>query len=453
MPEPLESNRSPGGSRAGIFRRVLVRAVAVVAALALLELGSWVALRVVAKRSLADLRGARADLVDGPAEGAAEAEAARIDRRTPRWVVRQQAAEMLHPFLGFVGHPERGLGVGVEGNDPEAAAFGFSRNRHPLLSPPAPGTAVVVVLGGSVAVQIAVDGGPRLERRLASLPRYAGREVRVLNLAQGGYKQPQQIMTLAWFSSLGLEPDLVLNLDGFNEVTLPLKENLPVGTHPFYPRSWRYRTAGLDPEELEVRGELTVARERRARWARRLSGAIPDRSPTANLVWLVGERRMAGRIGALERDLVELAKRRDAGPQASGPPFPAISRDETMDELVAVWSRGSRDLAALATAVGADYRHFLQPNQYLPGSKPLSDEERAKAFDPHSPFRELVVAGYPRLISAGARLRLEGIPFHDLSGLFSGVEETAYADDCCHFTTAGIARIVDAIVDGVEADG
>jgi hypothetical protein len=33
-------------------------------------------------------------------------------------------------------------------------------------------------------------------------------------------------------------------------------------------------------------------------------------------------------------------------------------------------------MARLAEANGARYLHFLQPNQYLEGSKPISDEER-----------------------------------------------------------------------------
>ena len=44
-----------------------------------------------------------------------------------------------------------------------------------------------------------------------------------------------------------------------------------------------------------------------------------------------------------------------------------------------VWYRDSLLLAGLAELGRADYYHFLQPNQYAPGSKPLSPEERKSA--------------------------------------------------------------------------
>ena len=43
--------------------------------------------------------------------------------------------------------------------------------------------------------------------------------------------------------------DAVVNVDGFNEVTLPLAENVPLGVAVHYPRSWpAYARKGLDAE-------------------------------------------------------------------------------------------------------------------------------------------------------------------------------------------------------------
>src|SRR5262249_24504500 len=45
-----------------------------------------------------------------------------------------------------------------------------------------------------------------------------GRHVRVLNFASGGYKQPQQILVLAYYLSIGQPFDAIVNIDGYNEM-------------------------------------------------------------------------------------------------------------------------------------------------------------------------------------------------------------------------------------------
>jgi hypothetical protein len=53
-----------------------------------------------------------------------------------------------------------------------------------------------------------------------------------------GWKQPQQPLALSYFLSLGAKYDVVMNLDGFNELALPFLNNLRAGVYPFFPRLW-----------------------------------------------------------------------------------------------------------------------------------------------------------------------------------------------------------------------
>lgn len=48
----------------------------------------------------------------------------------------------------------------------------------------------------------------------------------VLNLGQGGWKQPQQLLALNYFLSLGQRFDVIVNLDGFNEIALGYHNHL-----------------------------------------------------------------------------------------------------------------------------------------------------------------------------------------------------------------------------------
>jgi hypothetical protein len=99
----------------------------------------------------------------------------------------------------------------------------------------------------------------------------------------------------------------------------------------------------------------------------------------------------------------------------------------------------------LAAARGIAYAHFLQPNQYVPGSKPLSGEERRTGFREDHPYRAVVVEGWPHMRAAGAELRAAGVAFHDLTGLFTERRETLYVDDCCHLNPRGNELLGEAI--------
>ena len=64
------------------------------------------------------------------------------------------------------------------------------------------------------------------------------RRVRVHSLALGGFKQPQMLAALAYLMALGQRFDVVVELDGFNDVALSFSENKYKGTFPAYPRDW-----------------------------------------------------------------------------------------------------------------------------------------------------------------------------------------------------------------------
>ncbi len=108
-----------------------------------------------------------------------------------------------------------------------------------------------------------------------------------------------------------------------------------------------------------------------------------------------------------------------------------------MTELAALWHDASLQLARLCAANGVQYFHFLQPNQYLPGSKQLSEEELRTAFLGGHAYGRWVPLGYPLLREEGSALVAAGVKFHDLTDVFADVTETIYVDDCCHVNERG----------------
>jgi hypothetical protein len=112
-------------------------------------------------------------------------------------------------------------------------------------------------------------------------------------------------------------------------------------------------------------------------------------------------------------------------------------------------------MATLCSGFGIRYFHFLQPNQYLPGSKVLTAEERHLAFDPKVAETQRVAVGYPMLIERGRELRAEDIRFVDLTMLFKDDPRTVYRDTCCHLNERGSVVLAEAIAQAIidDSDG
>ncbi len=125
-------------------------------------------------------------------------------------------------------------------------------------------------------------------------------------------------------------------------------------------------------------------------------------------------------------------------PEWTGLPEDCLgSADACWELIVDIWERSSGMMQGVAMSAGARYVHLLQPNQYLPDSKPLNPEELETAYDERHPIARRVRAAYPLLRQRGPSLRSRGVAFMDLTGAFEGHDETLYVDRCCHFNEEG----------------
>src|SRR5581483_3419802 len=129
----------------------------------------------------------------------------------------------LHPYLGYVYDRDSNAGFSDHGFTSETV--------YPQMDD----ALIVGIFGGSVADQLFVKR-QTLENELEKIPELGQKAILFVNLAIGGFKQPQQLMALTYMLSLGGHFDVVINVDGFNEVTLPVNENLPNHVFPFFPR-------------------------------------------------------------------------------------------------------------------------------------------------------------------------------------------------------------------------
>jgi len=364
----------------------------------------------------------------------------------PLGIAPYLAAEMLHPFLGYVWNPEMDHAeLERVAHGLHVTPFGFIDDSD-VLPRRGPHTAVVAVTGGSFACQLSVHAKEMLRQRIRALPGLAGKDVRIVTVALGGYKQPQQLFAVGYLLAAGASFDVVINLDGFNEVALAATDNVPAGVSVLYPRAWPFRVGGADPQRAALTGKIAYLREWRTRAVAFAQGRPQRYSAVARLAARLWRRRASAEIDGLQRQLVEGAGRA-AGAAALGPPTPG---GDGLDTAVDVWRRGSRLLAGLCAANGIRYFHFLQPNQYVDGSKPMSADERRLAIEPAHPYRPAVAAGYPKLIASGRELSTEGVAFADLTRALADHTETLYADSCCHLSPRGYEVVAAAMIAFME---
>lgn len=351
-----------------------------------------------------------------------------------------------HPYVGYVGrtgaHP---WGAG----QPPFNDFGMmdlAGTEFP--SRKAPDRFVVGVLGGSVADIFANTGRDALQAALAARdPRFGDRQVQLVSLATGGYKQPQQLMHLEYALLSGFEFDAVVNIDGFNDLVLAV-ENRRKGLNPLYPSGYHVGLmsaasgGGLDPVAVGRLAEVWSLYRQEARVLAAAQQPVLAQSALANLLAGLWSRRSQARIGRLQYELTQAAQDQMAAVYR-GPTLPASE-----DELAAAarsWRESSEMIGAVLEKRGIPYLHFLQPNQYVEGSKPMSEAERKLAVDPDNPWGAIARQGYGKLVAEGAALRAGGERFHDLTQLFRAEEAAVYTDNCCHFGPRGNELLAAAV--------
>jgi len=354
--------------------------------------------------------------------------------------------QVVHPYLGFALDPTRHWAAedGRFGGR-EAAEYGFPHNAEALFQTRSQDKLIVAIFGGSVAQNFAEGaGGTELKSLLRNDPRLGNKEPVLLCAAVSGYKQPQQLMALNYLMMLGAAFDLVINIDGVNEVAHPVMDLVPKGVFPFFPYGWYWRVAPLDRQDRMVLGEIALARRQRATWASRLSGSLLRHSRAAALAWTLRDYGFQQSLSQHQAALLD-QKAPSESYQTRGPGHAYPSETALFRDIAAVWQRCSVLMHTLCAGQGARYYHFLQPDQYVAGSKPYSADERAHAVSDDSPWGSAVVRGYPFLIKQGKVLQQRGVRFHDLTMLFTHEHETVYVDDCCHLNDLGNRTIAAAI--------
>jgi len=312
----------------------------------------------------------------------------------------------------------------------------------------------ILIIGGSVAAGFSRDGSERLIELLAADPRFAGRKLATFSLARGGFKQPQQLNQVTYALAMGIAPDAVINLDGFNEVALG-NQNTDYFAHPLHPSipHWGHLVLFGRADAPMLDGMLALrGAQKRARDLASLS-ADWGRGAVLGSLFLAALSGVQGDHVVASVNYARAISRRGRRLRLFGPAYDH-DFEAVMDQIVSGWYEASRSLAAVCEAHEVYYVHALQPTLHDHGSKPLTPEE-VRTGQAHPTWERGVPYAYPLLRAAGERLRDEGVVYVDGSLVLRDSDQTLYYD-ACHFEAAGHVlladRIAAAFLAGLPAD-
>jgi hypothetical protein len=372
----------------------------------------------------------------------------------------------IHPYFGFAHVPnarfrDERTDLLVGTGWPASAAAALRTNNFGFISPytyPV-GRArsdqyFVGIFGGSVGMWFCQVGAPRLIERMKEHPFFQKRDIVPLCFSYSGYKQPQVALVLAYFLSIGQPLDLVVNIDGFNDVALGAV-NQQRGADLSMPSIQHLGelitlvgASGLTPEKIELLAAIQRDRAR-LRELRRIMDV--NRSAAVHLVLNAYSNHARARY-------FEDQARYDRMPATNGtaglvrvnPPIAPREGGALFADAAALWTRSSVLMRDMAAARGATYVHFLQPNQYYT-ARQFGSAEAATALADASPYKASVEMGYPILQAAAQSLLDQKVFFFDATKVLDDEATPVYVDDCCHYTVRGNRVLADFIAASIVA--
>ncbi len=336
-----------------------------------------------------------------------------------------------HPFFGFVVKP---------GIDRRFNNYGFiSPYDYPYLKK-SENEYLIGIFGGSVAEIFSQnENRDRFIQKLKRNDFFKDKEIVILNFAAGAYKQPQQLLVLNYFLSIGQDFDMVINIDGFNEASMSyinyqdgVDISMPV-SYIMLPLANLTNQTTPSPKTIESLAKINRYRTSLNNLAQKINN---------NHIAFVGfilEQYYAFLLNKYRAELATLEQiKSDTFTSLIhiNPGEQKLDEDILFERIAQNWANSSIIMNDVLTRRGISYFHFLQPNQYY-SKKRFTDEEARIALNPDQISKVGVEKIYPILAEKAATLRENGVNFYSGLDIFDDELEAVYGDDCCHYNALG----------------
>lgn len=368
--------------------------------------------------------------------------------------------EQLHPYFGFTTKPGTPYKLSSSQGEHQANNYGFpSPYSYPFKKRDT--QYVVGIFGGSVAYHYAIYEEDRgvLAHALKQIPTLRDKEIVILPFAYSGYKQPQQLLILNYFMSLGQVFDMVINIDGFNEVALSAlntKAGVEIGMPSIQHISPLVNLAGGNESTEELASLLRIKqyKEQLKAELQALPQCTLASCYTLRLLYvrylLAGYRKEVGKYdqywvkkfdGVKQDTLMQI--NRDSAFTPDSP--------EAFARMVDIWAESSQLMEQALAAKHVPYYHIIQPNQYNPTRRVFSAEETRVAIQEDSRYVAGVRGGYPVLLAKAGELNKSGHKVINAVNIFDEVQGAVYTDNCCHYNELGSSVFASFVANSVTA--
>ena len=295
----------------------------------------------------------------------------------------------------------------------------------------------VLVLGGSVAKHLSINNSDDkvefkditiLNKDIfeKSLNKYFNtNKFKVYNAAIDGGKQPQQLFKLYYLDLMEFKFDIIINLDGFNELALSLSENYAINDHLVYPRNYS-RLISTFNSSFDCLDDINKRVNRHSFL------------PIIELYDLYHIRNCHFNLEGANKNI--------------GTRFSKITNykkkefEEALKISKKIWKVSSDKIYEFAANKNILYIHILQPNLYLENSKKLTENEKSLLTYPKYGN---IISNYYKSLNIN---NLNSQKKLDMRYLFKENSNELYRDYCCHLNNLGMQLISLNIIENFKED-
>jgi hypothetical protein len=354
--------------------------------------------------------------------------------------LNQSIVERFHPFFGFIQKPSPDFRSGFKVNN-----YGFISPYDYPFKKFKKNQFVIGIFGGSVASNFSIFQVQNkiLPQYLKQVPGLQDKEFVILSFATGGYKQPQQLLILNYFLALGQELDLVVNIDGFNEVALSNLNNknqinlaMPSIQHISPLTSLANNSLSIEAMQATIRIKENKTRINEGLESlQHCSLAACDALTSVYVQNLVNNYR---------KDVIAFEKERSKKQQDEEGSVIFINKNKSIledsaafEQMAWNWAKSSIFMHKVLSASNVPYFHVLQPNQYYQTKRVFGEAEKRIAFNKETPYAKAVELGYPAILGKFPNLQKNNINILNGVKVFDKTKDAVYVDSCCHYNQAG----------------
>ncbi len=354
--------------------------------------------------------------------------------------LNQSIVERFHPFFGFIQNPSADFRPGFKVNN-----YGFISPYDYPFKKFKKNQFVIGIFGGSVASDFSIFQiqNKILPQYLKQVPGLQDKEFVILSFATGGYKQPQQLLILNYFLALGQELDLVVNIDGFNEVALSNLNNknqinlaMPSIQHISPLTSLANNSLSIKAMQATIR-----IKENKTRINEGLESLQHCYLAACDALTSVYVQNL---VNNYRKDIILFEKERSKKQKDEEGSVIFINKNKSIledsaafEQMAWNWAKSSIFMHKVLSASNVPYFHVLQPNQYYQTKRVFGEAEKRIAFNKETPYAKAVELGYPAILGKFPNLQKNNINILNGVKVFDKTKDAVYVDSCCHYNKAG----------------